>query len=73
MGLLGGVAPSLMIMQGTDLVSVPRQARQLEMDGVHIYELLFAGLIKGGPDADGSVRVSLASIRDYLRREPAVG
>ena len=62
-----------MAMQGDDLVSVPEAARRLELDGVHIYELLFAGQIRGGPGADGSVRVSLESIRDHINREPAIG
>lgn len=60
-------------MQGDDLVSVPEASRRLDVDGVRIYELLFAGLIRGGPRPDGSVRVSLESIRDHLQREPAAG
>lgn len=60
-----------MTMQGTDLVSVPEAARRLGLDGVHIYELLLDGRIDGGPSLDGTVRVSLQSIRAYLEAAAA--
>lgn len=43
------------------------------MDGERIYQLLFDGLIRGGPQRDGSVHVSADSIREYLEQEPVVG
>jgi len=60
-------------MERTELVSVPEASRRFAIDGVRIYELLLAGVVDGGPCADGSVRVSVASIGDYLDRQPATG
>lgn len=64
---------SLTTMEVAEVVSVPEAARRFEIDGIRIYQLLFAGLIQGGPQRDGSVRVSVDSIRDYLEQEPVVG
>jgi len=62
-----------MTMEIGEFVSVPEAARRFDMDGERIYQLLFDGLIRGGPQRDGSVRVSVDSIRDYLEQEPVVG
>ena len=68
-----GTRGNLVNVEDTELLSVPEAARRFEMDGVRIYELLLAGGLDGGPGADGSVRVSAASIRQYLDRQPAAG
>jgi len=62
-----------MTVSGKEMVSVPEAARRFDIDGVRIYELLFAGALDGGPCPDGTVVVSAESVRDYLERQPAAG
>lgn len=58
-----------MSMAEVERISVPEAARRFAIPGPRIYELLLSHELDGGPDRDGSVTVSVASIREYVARQ----
>lgn len=51
-------------------ITVPEAARRLGLPGGDVYRLLFRGALAGGPDKDGAVYVSAASVDEYLTQYP---
>lgn len=52
-------------------ITVPEAARRLGLPGDDVYRLIFRGVLVGGPNKDGAVYVSVASLRDYLSQHRA--
>lgn len=46
----------------------PEVARRIGIDGADVYRLVFAGELDGGPEKDGLVYVTEASVERYLER-----
>lgn len=45
----------------------PEVAHLLGLSGEEVYRLIFAGELDGGPDREGIVQVTAASVDTYLR------
>lgn len=46
----------------------PEVARRLGISGAEVYGLIFNGDLAGRPDDEGVVRVTRASVEEYLQR-----
>lgn len=52
-------------------ITVPEAARRLGLPGDDVYRLIFRGVLVGGPNNDGAVYVSVASLDEYLAKHRA--